>query len=227
MHFSTLTLWFVTLSVETGADHMYWRGKLSKIHRQRVRGRAWDIEHHMVWGLPTYHAPSHRKYPEKPLRSRTEKRQTALFILLYAQCSVASVVSDSLWLCGRQHARLPCPSPAPRGCSNSCPLSRWCHPTISSSVIPFSSCLQSFPASGPFQMSQLFVSRWPKYWGFNFSISLFNEYSGLTSFRMDWLNLLAVQGTPKSLLQHRSSKASFTTFYHLLFLLFNNSRKDL
>ena len=82
------------------------------------------------------------------------------------------------------------------------------HLTMSSSVISFSSRLQSFPASGPFQMSQLFVSRWPKYWGFNFSISLFNEYSGLTSFRMDWLNLLAVQGMLKTFLQHHSSKTS-------------------
>ena len=82
-------------------------------------------------------------------------------------------------------------------------------PTISSSVVPFSSCLQSFPASGSFQMSQLFACiRWPKYWSFSFNISLFNEHSGLISFRMDWLDLLAVQGTLKSLLQHHSSKAS-------------------
>ena len=69
-----------------------------------------------------------------------------------------SVMSDSLWPHGLQHARPPCPSPTPRACSNPCPLSQWCHPTISSSVIPFSSCPQSFPASGSSQMSQLFVS---------------------------------------------------------------------
>ena len=69
-----------------------------------------------------------------------------------------SVMSNSLWPRGLQHARLPCPSPSPGACSNSCPLSRWCHPTISSSTIPFSSCPQSFPASGSFQMSQLSVS---------------------------------------------------------------------
>ena len=69
-----------------------------------------------------------------------------------------SVMSDSLQPHGLKHARLPCPSPTLRACSNSCPLSRWCHPTISSSVIPFFSCLQSFPASGSFQMSQLFPS---------------------------------------------------------------------
>ena len=69
-----------------------------------------------------------------------------------------SVVSDSLWPHGLQCARLPCPSLAPGACSNSCPLSQWCHPTILSSVIPFSSCLQSFPASGSFPMSQFFTS---------------------------------------------------------------------
>ena len=69
-----------------------------------------------------------------------------------------SVVSDSLWPHGLQHARLPGPSPTPKACSNSCPSSRWYHPTISSSVIPFSSCLQSFPASGSFPMSQFFAS---------------------------------------------------------------------
>ena len=67
-------------------------------------------------------------------------------------------MSNSLRLHGLQHARLSCPSPSPRACSNSCPLSQWCHPNISSSVIPFSSCLQSFPALGSFSMSQLFAS---------------------------------------------------------------------
>ena len=69
------------------------------------------------------------------------------FLYLSFNCLV---VSDSLWPHGLQHARLPCPSPSPRACSNSCPLSQWCHPAISSSVVPFSSCLQSFPTSGLF-----------------------------------------------------------------------------
>ena len=69
-----------------------------------------------------------------------------------------SVVSDSLWPHGLQHARPPCPSPTPGACWNSCPSSQWCHPTISSSVIPFSSCPQSFPGSGSFPMSQFFTS---------------------------------------------------------------------
>ena len=107
-----------------------------------------------------------------------------------------------------QHARLPCPTPIPRAYPNSCPLSQWCHPAISSSVIPFSSCPQSFPASGSFQMSQLFTSGGQSIGSFRFSISPSNEYSGLISFRTDWLDLLAVQGTHKSLLQHLSSKAS-------------------
>ena len=107
------------------------------------------------------------------------------------------------------NATLPCPSPSPGACPNSCPLSQWCCPTISSSVIPFSSCFQSFWASGPFLMSWFFTSGGQKYWSFRFSISPSNEYSGLFSFRIDWLDLLAVQGTLKSLLQHHSSKASF------------------
>ena len=81
-------------------------------------------------------------------------------------------------------------------------------PTISSSVVPFSSCLQSFHASGFFSNESALCIRLLKYWSFRFSISPFNEYSGLTSFRMDWLDFLAIQGTLKSLLQHHSSKAS-------------------
>ena len=117
-------------------------------------------------------------------------------------------MSDSLWPHGLEHARLPCPSPTPGVYSNSCPLSRWCHPTIPSSVIPFSSCLQSFPASGSFQMNQLLALGSQSTGVLAFSISPSNEHSGLISFRMDWLDLLAVQGTLKSLLQYHSSEAS-------------------
>ena len=116
-------------------------------------------------------------------------------------------MSDSLQPHGLQHSRPPCPSPTPRVYSNSCPLSRWCHPTISSSVVPFSSCLQSFPASGSFQMSQFFASGSQSI-GISASAPVLPMNSGLISFRMDWLDLLAVQGTRKSLLQHHSSKAS-------------------
>ena len=112
---------------------------------------------------------------------------------------------------GLLHARLLCPLLSFRVWiwifSNSCPLSQWCHLTISSSVSPFSFCLQSFTVSGSFPMSQLYI-RWPKYWSFSFNISLSNEYSGLISLRIDWFDFLAIQGTLKSLFQHHSLKAS-------------------
>ena len=101
-----------------------------------------------------------------------------------------SVMSDSSQPHELQQARLPCTLPSPGACSDSCPLSWWCHPTISSSVFPFSSCLQSFPASGSFPVSWLFTFRWPKYW--SFSISPSDEYSELFSFRIDSFDLLAV-----------------------------------
>ena len=114
---------------------------------------------------------------------------------------------ESLWPRELQHIRLPCPLLSPWVFSNSYLLNRWCHPTISSSVTLFSSCPQSFPASGSFSMSQLFTS------GdlsivVSFSISPSNEYSGLISFRIDWFDLLAFQGTIKCLLQHHSLRAS-------------------
>ena len=112
------------------------------------------------------------------------------------------------WLHESQHARLPCPSPTPGVHSDSCPSSLWCHPIISSSVVPFFSCPQSLPASGSFPIESTLHMRWPKYWSFSLSISPSNEHPGLISFRMDWLDLLAVQATCKSLLQHHSSKAS-------------------
>ena len=119
-----------------------------------------------------------------------------------------SVVSNSLWPHGLKHARPPCPSPTPRVYSNSCPLSWWCHQTILSSVIPFSSRLQSFPASGSFQMSQFCASG-------GRSIGVSGSTSVLTMSIQDWFPLgwtgwilLAVQGTLKSLFQHHSSKAS-------------------
>ena len=117
-------------------------------------------------------------------------------------------MSDSLQPHELQHERPPCPSPTPRVDSNSRPPSQWCHPAISSSVVPFSSCPQSLPASGSFPMSQLFA------WGgqsvgvsASASVLPMNTQD-LSPFRMDWLALLAVQGALKSLLQHHSSKAS-------------------
>ena len=118
-------------------------------------------------------------------------------------------MSNSLWPHELQLARPPCPSPTPGVYPNSRPLSRWCHLTISFSVVPFSSLPQSFPASGSFPMSQLFASHGQSV-GVSASASVFpmNEHPGLISCRTVWLDLLAVQGTLKSLLQHHSSKAS-------------------
>ena len=125
-------------------------------------------------------------------------------------------MSNSLQPHGVQPTRLLCPLLSPGVCSNSCPLSWWCHPTISSSVIPFSH-LQSFPASGSFPMSWLFASGGQSVGSFSFSIHPSNEYSGLIFYRINWFDLPAVQRTLKSLLQHHSSKASI--LQHSAFLI--------
>ena len=135
-----------------------------------------------------------------------ENRSSVLFSHL--------VVSNSLQPCEPQHARPPCPSTTPRVYPNSCPLNWWYHPTISSSVIPFSSI---FPRIRVFSNESALHIRWPKYWSFSFNICPSNEHPGLISFRMDWLDLLAVQGTLKSLLQHHSSKASI--LWHSAFFI--------
>ena len=117
-----------------------------------------------------------------------------------------SAMSDSLRPHGLQHTRLPCPLPTPRSSSNSCPSSQWCHPTISSChrlLLP-----PIFPSIRLFSNELALCIRWPKYWSFSFSISPSNEYSRLISFRIDWFDLLAVQGTLKSLLEYHSLKAS-------------------
>ena len=131
-----------------------------------------------------------------------------MYTFLLFSCSV---VSDSLPLHGLQYTRLPCPLPSPRSCSGSCPLNQWCHPTIWSYVILFSSCLQSFTASGSLLMSWLFTSG-----GQSIGASASIEYSGLISFGIDWFDLLAVKGTLKSLLQHHSSEASILWWSTLL-----------
>ena len=123
-----------------------------------------------------------------------------------------SIVSDSLRPHESQHTRPPCPLPLPGVHSDSCPSSLWCHPAISSLVIPFSSCPQSLPASKFSPMSQLFAGGGQST-GVSASASFLpmnNPPSppGLISFRMDWLDLLVVQGTLESILQHHSSKAS-------------------
>ena len=126
-----------------------------------------------------------------------------------------SVMSDSLQPHGLQHARLPCPSLSPRICSNSCPLSGWCHQpshTLSSPSPAF-----NLSQHQVFSNELALHIRWPKYWSFSFSISPSNEYLGVISFRNDWLDLLAVQGILKGLLQHYSSKVSI--FWCLAFFI--------
>ena len=115
-------------------------------------------------------------------------------------------MSYSLWAHESQHTKPPCPSPTLRVHSNSCPLSRWCHPAISS-CRPLLVLPPIPPSIRVFSNESALPMRWPKYWSFSFSISPSNEHPGLI-FRKDWLDLLAVQGTLKSLLQHYSSKAS-------------------
>ena len=115
-----------------------------------------------------------------------------------------SVMSDSLRPHELQHTRPPCPSPAPGVHPDSRPSSQRCHPAISSSVVPFSSC----PSIRVFSSESTLHMRWPKYWSFSFSIIASKEIPGLISFKMDWLDLLAIQGILRSLLQYHSSKAS-------------------
>ena len=116
-----------------------------------------------------------------------------------------SVMSDSLWPHELQHARPPCPSPTPRVYSNPFPLSRWCHLILCRPLLLLPSI---FPSIRVFSKESALHIRWPKYWSFSFNISPTNEHPGLISFRMHWLDLLAVQETLKSLLQYHSSKTS-------------------
>ena len=114
-------------------------------------------------------------------------------------------MSDSLWPHGLQHARLPCPSPTPGACSNSVPQVS----VMPSNHLILCRPLLLLPSIFPsLRVFSALCIRCPKYWSFSFNIGLSNEHPGLIPFRMDWLDLLAVQGTPKSLLQHHSSKAS-------------------
>ena len=134
--------------------------------------------------------------------------------VLWSQFS-CSVVSDPFWPHGLQHTRLSCLSPTPRSCSNSCPLSQWCHPAISSYVVPFFSCLQSFPASGSFPMSQLFTSG-GQIIGVSASTSVLPKNA--QDWSLAWTGWLSLQskGLFKSLLQHHSSKTSIlwcSTFF--------------
>ena len=152
----------------------------------------------------------------------TLSHNVCLSIWLNSWCMVSQSVRSVTQSCPTlrphesQHARPPCLSPTPGVYSNSCPMGRWCHPAISSSVIPFSCCPQSLPASGSFQWVNS-SHQVAKVLEFQLQhISPSSEHPGLISFRMEWLDLLAVQRTLKSLLQHHSSKASIlwcSTFF--------------
>ena len=148
------------------------------------------------------------------MKKKWEREKWAILMLPYLESfklsSVQfsrSVVSNYLRPHASQHARPPFPSLTPRVYSNSCPSSRWCHPAISSSCRPLL-LPPILPSMRVFSNESTLHMRWPKYWSFSFSISPSNEHPRLLSHRMDWLDLLAVQGTLKSLLQHHSSKAS-------------------
>ena len=117
------------------------------------------------------------------------------------------VLCDSLWPHGLHHVKPSCPSSSPGTCPSSCSLHWWCHPAISSSNALFSFCPLS-PRIRNFSSESSVHIKWPKYWSFSCSISPSSEYSGLISLKIDWFDLLAVQGTFRSLLQHHSSKAS-------------------
>ena len=150
-------------------------------------------------------------------------QQTKMFGHLTLEINIYFLFSSVTQLClslrshGLQHTRFPCPSSIPRACSNSCPSSPWCHPTISSYVVPFS-WLQSCPASGSFPMSQFLTSGGHTIGvSASASVSPSNDHSGLISFRIDWFDLLAVQGTPKSLLKHHSWKVSI--LHHSAFFI--------
>ena len=145
----------------------------------------------------------------------TRRDHTEPWLIASLQFSSVTQSCPALQSHELQHARLPCPPPTPRAYSNSCPLSRnaiqLSHPCPPLLLLP-SVC----PSIRVFSNEPVLRIRWPKYWSFSFSISPSKDYSGLISFRMDWLDLLAVQGTLKSLLQHHSSKASSTdvTFWY-------------
>ena len=133
-----------------------------------------------------------------------------------SQFSQSSVVSGSLWPHELQHTRIPCPSPTPKVCSNLCPLSQWCHPTISPTVVPFSACLQSCQASGLFHWVSS-LHQVAKLLEFQLQHQSFQRRFCIISFGPDWFDILKVQGTLKSLLQHHDSKASI--LWHSAFFM--------
>ena len=161
------------------------------------------------WPITSLKSPFLEKKQINKIRSENERLQQTMqkYEGLSSVQFSHSVMSDSLQPHGLQHARFPCPSPTPRVYSNSCP----------ESVVPSNQLIlyhplplqpSIFPSIKVFSNESVLCIKWWKYWSFSFSISPYNEHSGLMSFRMDWLDILAVQGTLKSVLQHHSSKVS-------------------
>ena len=138
----------------------------------------------------------------------THRRELSGKVLAGSVQFSGSVVSDSLQPRGLQHTRLPCPSPTPGACSDSCPSSQWMPSNRLILCRPLFLLPSIFPSIRVFSNEPALCSRWPKYWSFSFSISPSSKYSGLISFRIDWFDFLAVQETLKSPLQHHRSKAS-------------------
>ena len=153
----------------------------------------WTIAHQAPLSMEFYRQEywSGLAFPSPGDLPNPRIQPTSLVSLALAVQFSHSIMSDSLWPHGLQCARLPCSSPSPGVCSNWCPLSQWCHSTISFSVAPFPFYPESFIRV--FSDESALCIRWPKYWSFSFNISPSNVYSGLISFRFDWL----VQGSPK------------------------------
>ena len=205
--------------IECGPGWFKFLMRVTEVENQgKVCDRKWTHWLWVAWGIPrglVLLAVGHGR-----LKLKGKVQDLSLTISVSSVQFSHSVVSDSLLPHGLYHARLPCPSPTPGAYSNSCPSSWWCHPTISSCrplLLPPSilHSIRVFSNESVWKWTMYWV-RWPKYWSFSFSISPSNEYSGLISFRMDWLDLFVIQGTLKSLLHHHSSKASIlrhSTFF--------------
>ena len=175
----TLSLWWISP-----------RTCLSQVSNKRWCGVGWAKV--LLLGDKPLHAPE-----SVYLRPSS----TLCITLLFSR----SVVSNSLQPRGLQHATHPCPSPSPRVCPSSYPLHQWCHLIL---LCPLLLLPSVFPSITDFCNELAVYIKWPKYWSFSFSISPSNEYSGFISFKIDWFDLLAVQGILRSLLQHHSLKAS-------------------
>ena len=201
--------WYGTMALKHVNYHM-WNGLPVQVRCMRQGARSWCTGMTQRDGMGR----------ERGGGFRMENTCIPMVYVLPVQFSSVAQSCLTLRPHGLQHARPPCPSPTPRVYSKSCPLSQWCHPTISSSCRPLLLLPSIFPIIRVFSNESALHIRWPKYWSFSFNPSPSDEYSGLISFRMDWFVLLAVQGSFKGLLQCHSSKASIlwlSTFFIVQF----------